>query len=192
MQLRKPAGKRRDMGGEAAPLACSRPYGGEIRAQYPLLSFWLDRPPNRPRQSRFKCLFPGAELPNNSWTENHGSSRGRTLEAQWHNDRLLTVSYRASKRALRRGSGDYHGKRQGGRERTAPYLPANKRSYSTRRMNRRKAHSGFWNSRRRFQCARKTGGGSRCSYSVSGWRFSLYALIYNGDRLRRRTSAPIR
>ena len=48
---------------------------------------------------------PVISLFNNSWTENHGVGRGRTIKAQWQNDRLLTVAYRAPVKALRRGSG---------------------------------------------------------------------------------------
>ncbi len=56
-------------------------------------------------------------------TEIHGAGRGRTIEAQWQDNRPLKVLHRAFKKALRRGSRDYHGKRQGGHERTARHLP---------------------------------------------------------------------
>jgi len=70
--------------------------------------------------------------------ETQGAGRGRTIEAQWQNDRPLKVSHRAFKEALRRGSWNYHGKRQGGRERTAPICRLTSVSYSASRTNRGK------------------------------------------------------
>ena len=72
------------------------------------------------------ALAPGWDYHRSPGTEIHGAGRGRTIKAHWQNDRPLKDSHRAPLWALRRGKGDYHGKRQGGRERTAPYLPANK------------------------------------------------------------------
>ena len=62
------------------------------------------------------------------------------MEAQWQNDRPLTVSHWAPIEALRRGSEDYHGKRQGGCERIARHLPADKRQLQSQSDESKKAH----------------------------------------------------
>ena len=62
------------------------------------------------------------------------------MEVQWQSDRPLKVLHWAPRKALRRGSWDYHGKRQGGRERTACHLPADKRQLQRQPDETEKAH----------------------------------------------------
>ncbi len=95
-------------------------------------------PVRRPRTPwcRWRSLRVGTTT-GRPGTETQGAGRGRTVEAQWQNNRPLTLSHQAPIEAPRRESGDYQGKRQGGRERTAPIWRLTSASYSASRMNRR-------------------------------------------------------
>ena len=91
-------------------------------------------PVRRPRTPwrRWRSLRVGTTT-GRPGTETQCAGRGRTVEAQWQSNRPLTLSHQAPIEAPRRESGDYQGKGQAGRERTAPIC----RLTSASRMNRR-------------------------------------------------------